>query len=192
MLTTLLEPDLRLTVCGLTELEGHRAGRATHVLSILDPDYPEPEAFATYDPHHRLTLRFHDIIGRWPGYEAPEREHVEALVAFGTELDEAGPALRHLLVHCHAGISRSTAALATLLARHTALGDEAGIFARIREIRPIAWPNSRMIGFADDILGRGGRLNAALRDHYRLQAPERPEFMAELRRNGRGAEIPED
>ena len=100
------------------------------------------------------------------------------------------PALRHLLVHCHAGISRSTAALATLLARHTPLGDEAGIFARIREIRPIAWPNSRMIGFADDILGRGGRLNAALRDHYRLQAPERPEFMAELRRNGRGAEIP--
>ena len=42
MLTTLLEPDLRLTVCGLTELEGHRAGRATHVLSILDPDFPEP------------------------------------------------------------------------------------------------------------------------------------------------------
>ena len=61
--------------------------------------------------------------------------------------------------------------MATLLARHTPVGDEDGIFARIREIRPIAWPNSRMIGFADDILGRGGRLNAALRDHYRLQAP---------------------
>ena len=37
-----------------------------------------------------------------------------------------------------------------------------------------------MIGFADDILGRGGRLNAALRDHYRWQAPRRPEFMEEL------------
>jgi predicted protein tyrosine phosphatase len=192
MQTALLEPDLRLTVCGLDELESHRAGRATHVLSILDPGYPEPAAFAAYDPHHRLTLRFHDIIGPWPGWEAPERAHVEQLVAFGAELDAAGAGLRHLLVHCHAGISRSTAALATLLARHTEVGDEPAIFARIREIRPIAWPNSRMIGFADEILERGGRLSAALRDHYRLQAPARPEFMAELRRNGRGAEIPDD
>ena len=80
MQTALLEPDLRLTVCGLDELEAHRAGRATHVLSILDPEYPDPNAFTTYDPHHRLTLRFHDIIGPWPGWEAPQREHVEALV----------------------------------------------------------------------------------------------------------------
>ena len=191
MQTTLLEPDLRLTVCGLDELDSHRAGRATHVLSILDPDYPEPAAFAAYDPHHRLTLRFHDIIGPWPGWAAPEPAHVEALIAFGAELDSAGEAVKHLLVHCHAGISRSTAALATLLARHTPLGDEPAIFERIRAIRSIAWPNSRMIGFADDLLGREGRLSAALRDHYRLQAPLFPEFVAELRRNGRGAEIPD-
>ena len=191
MQTTLLEPGLVLTVCGLDELDTHREGRATHVLSILDPGYPEPTAFAAYDPHHRLTLRFHDIIGPWPGWEAPEPEHVEALIAFGAELDAAGDAVRHLLVHCHAGISRSTAALATLLARHTAPGDEPAIFARIREIRPIAWPNSRMIGFADDLLGRQGRLTHALRDHYRLQVPELPQFVAELRRNGRGAEVPD-
>jgi hypothetical protein len=71
------------------------------------------------------------------------------------------------------------------------VGEEDGIFARIREIRPIAWPNSRMIAFADDILGRGGRLSAALREHYRFQAPSRPEFMDDLRRNGRGAEVPD-
>jgi predicted protein tyrosine phosphatase len=81
--------------------------------------------------------------------------------------------------------------MATLLARHTPVGEEESIFARIREIRPIAWPNSRMIGFADDILDRGGRLNAALREHYRRQAPRRPEFMEELKRNGRGAEVPQ-
>jgi len=187
----LLEPDLRLTVCGLDELDSHRVGRATHVLSILDPDYPEPAAFANYDPHHRLTLRFHDIIGPWPGWAAPEPAHVEALIAFGAELDSAGEAVKHLLVHCHAGISRSTAALATLLARHTPVGDEPAIFERIRAIRSIAWPNSRMIGFADDLLGREGRLSAALRDHYRLQAPIFPDFVTELRRNGRGAEIPD-
>ena len=191
MLTTMLERDLRLTICGIDELDSHSTGQVTHVLSILDPEYPEPSAFAAYDPHHRLTLRFHDIIGPWPGWQAPQREHVEALVEFGQELDSAGDKLSHLLVHCHAGISRSTAAMATLLARHTPVGEEEGIFQRIREIRPIAWPNSRMIGFADDILGRGGQLNGALREHYRWQAPRRPEFMEELKRNGRGAEVPE-
>ena len=191
MLTTLLEPHLRLTICGIDELDSHSTGGVTHILSILDPGYPEPRAFAGYDPHHRLTLRFHDIIGPWPGWEAPERSHVEQLVAFGEALDSAGERLSHLLVHCHAGISRSTAAMATLLARHTPVGDEPGIFARVREIRPIAWPNSRMVSFADEILGRGGRLTAALREHYRLQAPRRPDFIAELRRNGRGAEVPD-
>jgi predicted protein tyrosine phosphatase len=190
MRTSLLEPSLRLTVCGLGELAGHGAAGVTHVLSILDPGHPDPADFAAYDPHHRLTLRFHDIIAPWPGWQAPERGDVEALVAFGAELDAAGEALRHLLVHCHAGVSRSTAALATLLARHTAPGEEPAIFARIREIRPQAWPNSRMVGFADEILGRGGRFSAALREHYRLQAPARPEFMEELRRAGRGAEVP--
>ena len=48
-----------------------------------------------------------------------------------------------------------------------------------------------MIGFADDLLGRGGRLSAALREHYKWQKPRRPEFMEELKRNGRGAEVPE-
>lgn len=190
MQTTLLEPGLRLTVCGLGELAGHRTGAVTHVLSILDPGFPEPEVFQEYDPHHRLTLRFHDIIGPWPGWQAPEPHDVEDLIAFGGELDAAGGTLQHLLVHCHAGISRSTAALATLLTRHTPVGEEAGIFARLREIRPQAWPNSRMVGFADELLGRDGRLVAALREHYRLQAPELPDFLDELRRAGRNAEIP--
>ena len=191
MQTTLLAPDLRLTVCGLDELDAHATAGVTHVLSILDPGFPEPVVFGRYDPqHHRLTMRFHDIIGPWPGWQAPERSDVEALVAFGAELDEAGERLRHLLVHCHAGVSRSTAALATLLARHTDPGEEAAIFARLRAIRPQAWPNSRMIGFADELLGREGRLVAALRDHYRAQAAVLPHFVEELRLSGRGSEIP--
>lgn len=192
MRTTLLAPDLRLTVCGLDELDGHATAGATHVLSILDPGFPEPAAFGRYDPHHRLTLRFHDIIGPWPGWQAPEREDVAALIAFGEELDRAGERLRHLLVHCHAGVSRSTAALATLLARHTPSGEEAAVFARLRAIRPQAWPNSRMVRFADELLDRGGALVAALEEHYRHQVPRYPSFVWELRRSGRASEVPED
>lgn len=190
MATSLLEPGLLLTVCGIDELAGHRDARASHVLSILDPDWPEPPALRQYDTHHRLTLRFHDIIAPRSAELLPEPGDVQAVIAFGQELDGAGPGLRHLLVHCHAGISRSTAALATLLARHTPMGEEASIFARLRTIRPIAWPNSRMIAFADDLLGRGGRLNAALREHYLIQAAARPDFVRQIELLGRAAEVP--
>jgi predicted protein tyrosine phosphatase len=180
---------VRLTVCGLDELHGAREAAVTHVLSILDPGYPDPTAFGSWRRHHRLTLRFHDVIAEYPGYDAPRPEHVAALLRFGEELHAAGDDLEHLLIHCHAGVSRSTAALAILLAREHP-EDEAAVFERLVAIRPQAWPNSRMIGFADEMLGRSGRLRAALQDFYRLQARTRPDLVEMIRRVGRGAEIP--
>jgi predicted protein tyrosine phosphatase len=106
-----------------------------------------------------LTLRFDDIIDPAPGMMLPEPEHVQALLRFGEGLaSEDGDPLRHLLIHCHAGISRSTASMVTLLAEARPNADEDAIFAHVREIRPQAWPNSRMIEMADDQLGRSGRL----------------------------------
>ena len=49
-----------VTICGLDELGLHRQAGVTHVLSILDPDWPEPgEVASTLWPRHdRLALRF--------------------------------------------------------------------------------------------------------------------------------------
>ena len=58
------------------------------------------------------------------------------------------------LVHCHAGISRSTAAMEMLMAQLDTDQAEDEIFGRLVELRPKAWPNSRMIGFADRLLAR--------------------------------------
>src|SRR3954469_9275245 len=92
----------RLTICGLTELcQFHDVG-VTHVLSILDPAYPEPADFAAFTPHRRLTLRFDDIIEPVPGAVLPGRSHVEQLLEFGAGLAVADRnPLCHLLVHCH-------------------------------------------------------------------------------------------
>lgn len=180
----------RLSICGLEELGTFQDAAVTHVLSILDPSHPEPTDFTQYRPHERLTLRFDDIIAPLPGMAMPEPSHVERLLTFGVGLAaEDGDPLRHLLVHCHAGISRSTAAMATLLAEARPGMDEDAIFAHIRDIRPQAWPNSRMISFADDLLGRGGRLNAALRRHYGEQMRRRPDLAEMIERVGRVAEI---
>jgi predicted protein tyrosine phosphatase len=178
-----------LTICGLDELGDHRARNVTHVLSILDPDWPEPEAFSAYDPHHRITLRFHDVIEPGPGYVLPAREHVEAILEFGRSMTtESGRGPSHLLVHCHMGISRSTAAMAILMAQSQPDTEER-IFSRLLELRPQAWPNSLVIEFADDLLGCRGRLVTALTGLYAQHLLMRPEYERVLRSGGRGREV---
>jgi predicted protein tyrosine phosphatase len=182
-----------LTICGLDELTEHSARAVTHVLSIVDPDYPDPDAFRIYDSHHRTILRFHDVIEPYEGFVPPEPGHVEAILAFGESLRrgaaEREDAMGHLLVHCHAGISRSTAAMAMLLAQTYPDQDEDSIFERLLGIRSQAWPNSRMIGFADRLLGRKGRFDAALGRLYARQLAVRPDLDETMRRHGRGREV---
>jgi predicted protein tyrosine phosphatase len=180
----------RLTICGLQELGAFRNAAVTHVLSILDPNYPEPADFASYGPHERLTLRFDDIIDPAPGLVAPTREHIEQLLSFGEGLAASeGDPLSHLLIHCHAGISRSTASMAILLTEARPHASEDDVFAHIREIRPQAWPNSRMIMLADQLLGRRGRLVEALKRHYGVQMQARADLAGMIEREGRAKEV---
>ena len=162
-------------VCGLDELALHSRGAPTHVLSILDPEQPEPPALAIFRSDRLLRLRFHDAIERSPGAKLPTIDDAAAILAFGSRVG-AGP---QLLVHCHFGISRSTAAIAMLIARDLSLtGDE--VFARLLRIRPRAWPNSLMVRHADDLLGRRHELMPALGRLYFRQlrhVPEIAEFM---------------
>jgi len=179
-----------LSICGLTELGAFRDAAVTHVLSILDPGFPEPADFAQYGPHKRLTLRFDDVIEPRADVIPPEPHHIEALLEFGKGLAAAiDDPLSHLLVHCHAGISRSTASMTILLAEARPDTEEDAIFAHIREIRPQAWPNSRMIALADARLGRQGRLTAALRRHYSEQIRRRPDLAEMIERVGRKQEV---
>lgn len=180
-----------LTICGIDELPDNSAREVTHVLSVLDPDRPEIEAFGSYGAHHRVTLRFHDIIDPRPGQVMPAPEHVGEILRFGAGLRETatGRASGHLLVHCHMGISRSTAAMLALMAQADPDEHEDGLFARLREIRPQAWPNSVMVGFADEQLGRKGRLTEALRRHYARQLEVQPKYRTWMSELGRGREV---
>jgi predicted protein tyrosine phosphatase len=74
-----------LTVCGIEELPGQRTRNVTHVLSLIDPEYPELDAFQTYGKHQRTTLRFHDIIAEAPGRVMPHPDHVAEILRFGTD-----------------------------------------------------------------------------------------------------------
>lgn len=177
-------------VCGLEELDRLALDPVTHVLSIIDPDQAYPVALAPFPEDRKATLRFHDIIQEWPGYLPPERADVERLVAFGAVMEAHGAdATRHLLVHCHMGVSRSTAAMATLIAVQHPRETEEDVFEHLLAIRPQAWPNSRMIAFADDILGREGRMVAALSRLYARQIKARPDLALFMRRIAREREV---
>jgi predicted protein tyrosine phosphatase len=179
----------RITICGLDELAGHSENGASHVLSILDPDHPVPEAFGRFGEHRKLELRFHDVIEEDRGMDPPRADDVALLLAFGRDLLHEPPRDAHLLVHCHAGISRSTASMALILVQALPGLSGRDIMQEVLRIRPKAWPNLRMIEMGDAALRRGGEIVAAAVEVYRRQLEIRPHLAEFMTLGGRGREV---
>ncbi len=141
----------------------------SHVISLLGDD-PFPDTPASVVPDGHLKLSFHDIDEPQEGLIAPDMAHLEQLIEFSRRWEEAGP----LIVHCFAGVSRSTAAALTVLCLYNQ-GREEEAARLLRARGPHAFPNRRMIAFADDLLGCGGRLLEA------VDALPSPDFLAPLK-----------
>ncbi len=178
-----------ITVCGIEELAGHCTTGASHVLSILDPETPVPEAFGSFGEHRKLELRFDDIIDATPGKRLPTAEDVELILAFGRDLLAEPSPSAHLLVHCHAGISRSTASMALLIAQALPAESADTVLAKVHGIREKAWPNLRIMELGDALLQRHGTLVAATHALHRLQLERRPHLAEYMDQGGRGREI---
>jgi predicted protein tyrosine phosphatase len=178
---------LQLTICGIDELRGCCPGDITHVLSILDPGWPVPEVLSTFDLNQRLRLHFHDVIEAEPGWIAPERWDVELLLAFTRDLGQSQPA--HLLIHCHAGVSRSTAAANLVLAQMRPDWPAEEALREVVRLRPRAWPNLRILELGDEILGRRGEIVEAARAHYRDAIAREPWLADAMIEGGRGREV---
>jgi predicted protein tyrosine phosphatase len=179
--------DFAVSICGIDELDGFAAARVTHVLTLLDPGWPTPEALGGLSASCALDLRFHDIIDAQPGLRAPGPEDVAAVLDFGRALGEAPDA--HLLVHCQKGLSRSSAAMLLILAQARPHLDAAAIMADIMRIRPRAWPNLRIVELGDAVLRRGGTLIAAAAQCYRARIAERPRLIDAMIEMGRSREL---
>jgi predicted protein tyrosine phosphatase len=179
----------RISVCGIEELADHCDTAVSHVLSILDPEWPVPEVFGEFGEHAKLELRFHDVIEEHDEMIAPRQEHVANLLAFGRGLMAEPSRDAHLLVHCHAGVSRSTASMALILAQALPAVPPVRIFEEVLRIRSKAWPNLRILELGDAQLGRRGELAAAAAGIYREQLDRRPHLAEQMRAGGRGREI---
>ena len=180
-----IKNGLDLVICGLPEIDGALDERVTHVLSILDPGTEEPASFAGLAAANLLRLRFHDVIEELPAIDAPAASHIAAILEFCGML--AAHEKHRALIHCHMGISRSTAAAIILLADHG--GDAEAAVAHVSEIRPVAWPNLRMVELADKLLALDQRLVRAVRRHHAKALLRRPELKEAFIRHGRAREV---
>lgn len=176
----------RITICGLYELDQHAAAGVGCVVSILDPNHPDPAAFRRYPPHRRILYRFDDVVRARDGVVAPAVANVHAILDLGREM--AAKPVEHVLIHCHAGVSRSTAAAIILMVQDNP-GREADAFAELLRIRPRSWPNALMLTLADEILERDGALTEGLREHQRRIVRDHPDLADMLMGSERAHEV---
>jgi predicted protein tyrosine phosphatase len=154
--------------------------RPTHMIGILDPAMPAPPAHDhAADERESLVLRFRDSeVGDSDG--GPDPSHVEsALAVIDRALVMSYRAPARLLIHCHAGASRSTATAYLTLVRQRGIGHIDEAFAELLRITNKPWPNRRIVAMADELLGVRGRMLAPL-DRYRAVNPNRLEAYIRL------------
>jgi predicted protein tyrosine phosphatase len=109
-------------------------------------------------PENHLVLPMDDITAPMDGYTAPAEEHVERLIDFVGKWDRAAP----MVVHCYAGISRSTAGAYVAACALNPARDEQQIAWEIRRASRTAYPNPRIVSIADRLLKRNGRMVRAI------------------------------
>jgi predicted protein tyrosine phosphatase len=145
-------------VCSLAALSDTvKATGASHVLTVMANVAQVLRPESVLEANH-LRVQMDDITEHMDGFQAPSGQHVEQVLNFVRGWDRNAP----LVVHCYAGISRSTAsafAAACMLNPHR---DEVSIARQIRAASPIASPNRLIVSLADRALGREGRMLRAL------------------------------
>lgn len=158
----LLRQPEAATIGAIITIRGQReyaveAPPAAHCLSL---EFDDIEAPSLTDPLHasRIRLRQRDAESMGLRPTPPTRDHAQAIIDFAQAIRDVDGAL---LCQCFAGISRSTAAALICLSVWFGPGSERACVERVRAIRPAAVPHADLIGFADDLLGRDGRLVSA-------------------------------
>jgi predicted protein tyrosine phosphatase len=145
-------------VCSLARLHGTVAETgASHMVTLLRL-VDRVERPRSIMPDNHLVLGMDDISVPMDGYIAPAEEHVTQLIEFVQRWQRRAP----LVVHCYAGISRSTAGAFITACALRPQRDEAMIAQTIRRASPTAMPNAMLVAHADRILGRGGRMIRAI------------------------------
>jgi predicted protein tyrosine phosphatase len=147
--------------------------QVSHLVTLINDETPvaTPPSIA---PERHLRLAMNDICEPAPGLLLPCQSHVEELVDFALAWDRQAP----LLIHCWAGISRSTAAAFITLCALNPQTSEHAIALTLRKASSTAYPNRRLVKLGDQALARQGRMIAAVESIGRGQIAEEAQVFA--------------
>jgi predicted protein tyrosine phosphatase len=157
-MTSARKPHIHVCSLSAVEATATRVG-ASHVITLLGPG-ATVETPKHIPAERHLRLEFNDINGPRDGLIHPNELHIEQIIAHARGWDQTAP----LLIHCWAGISRSTAAALITACALRPDRDEVDFANALRLASPTATPNPWMIGLADQMLNRNGRLFNAVND----------------------------
>lgn len=140
-------------VCPLSQVQTSLARLGpSHLVSLLDPKSMIGTPPSLHPDRH-LRLSVNDIAEPRDGLVLPGETHIREILDFIDGWDQSAP----LLIHCWAGISRSTAAAYIALC-HLNDGQEHQAAKLMRQRARHAQPNPRLVAVADKIMGRKGRM----------------------------------
>ena len=145
-------------VCSLAALpDTVRSTGASHILTVMANVAQVQRPQSVLAANH-LKVQMDDITEAIDGFVAPSDSHVGQVLNFVRGWDRQAP----LVIHCYAGISRSTASAFAAVCALNPTRDEISIARQIRAASPIASPNRLIVSLADKALGREGRMLRAL------------------------------
>lgn len=133
-----------------------RINKVSHVVSLLDPLTPFPVIKEVGERH--LCIEVHDIEDNEDGMDPLCELRTKRIIEFVSGWDRKQP----ILIHCYAGISRSTATAFITACAQNPGADEEEIALALRGASDSASPNRRFVAMADAELGRGGRMSRAI------------------------------
>ena len=145
-------------VCSLADLHPTvaRTG-ASHILTVM-ANVAQVQRPASVLAANHLRVQMDDITSEMEGFTAPNEAHVDQVLGFVRGWDRKAP----LVIHCYAGISRSTASAFAAICALNPGRDESSVARQIRALSPSAYPNRLIVTLADKALNRNGRMLRAL------------------------------
>jgi predicted protein tyrosine phosphatase len=148
---------MQISVTNVDKVPGFIHRGATHVVSLLHSKERNhlfmPKSFKR---ENWLFLEMDDVIHE-NADSAPKKEQVERLLDWANRLPDDA----HLVVHCYAGVSRSTAAALAIKVQELGVERVSEAINWLLEVRPQACPNPVITKHADDLLGARGKLHSA-------------------------------
>ena len=139
-------------VCSLDQVREIDVSTYDGIITIEDTTIREPFRVQTDEPK-QLILRFDDINQPMDDYVIPQMSHIKRALDFADKIEDGS-----LLIHCRAGISRSSAIALAVIAKRLGSGKEEEAVKTLEHINPNCRPNKSIVKMTDELLERDWKL----------------------------------